>query len=74
MLKSKALDLFGGTASGAAKAIGVTPSAVSQWPERLPRRIADRVLAALAREHMPEVVMQLESAASAQQQAEATHG
>ena len=49
MNKTQAIELLGGTASKAAQAIGVTPSAVSQWPEELPSRISDRVLAALAR-------------------------
>lgn len=53
MNKSKAIELLGGTASSAAEAVGVTASAVSQWPDELPPRIADRVLAALARKHLP---------------------
>ena len=53
MLKTKAFELLGGTASSVAAAVGVTPSAVSQWPDELPDRIADRVLAALARKHLP---------------------
>lgn len=56
MLKSKAIDLLGGTVSAAAEAIGVSSSAVSQWPAELPPRLADRVLAALARKHLPELV------------------
>jgi len=53
MLKSKALELLGGSPGTAAAEIGVSPSAVSQWPEELPPRIRDRVLAALARKHLP---------------------
>lgn len=53
MLKSDALKLLGGTPTTAAAEIGVSPSAVSQWPDVLPRRIEDRVLAALARKHLP---------------------
>jgi len=53
MLKTKALELLGGTASAAAAAVGVTPSAVAQWPDVLPKRIADRVLAVQARKHLP---------------------
>lgn len=49
MNKSQAIELLGGTASAAAHAIGVTASAVAQWPEVLPPRIADRVQAALWR-------------------------
>lgn len=53
MLKLKAIDLLGGTVNSVAEAVGVSPSAVSQWPDVLPPRIADRVLAALARKHLP---------------------
>lgn len=53
MLKSKAIRLLGGSPSAAADAVGVSSSAVSQWPDVLPARIADRVLAALARRHLP---------------------
>lgn len=57
MNKARAIDLLGGTVTAAAQAIGVTPSAVTQWPEELPDRIADRVLAALARKHLPPEVI-----------------
>jgi DNA-binding transcriptional regulator YdaS (Cro superfamily) len=56
MLKSKAIELLGGTVTAAAEAVGVTPSAVTQWPEALPDRIADRVLAALAKKHLPKLM------------------
>jgi hypothetical protein len=49
MLKSEAITLLGGTPSAAAEAIGITPQAVNDWPDELPRRIEDRVLAALYR-------------------------
>lgn len=48
MQKSSALDFFGGVAKTAA-AIGINPQAVSDWPEVLPPRIADRVIAAAVR-------------------------
>lgn len=53
MLKSKAILILGGSQKAAAAAVGVSISAVSQWPDVLPDRIADRVLAALARKHLP---------------------
>lgn len=53
MKKQRAIELLGGSHTAVAQAIGVTPSAVSQWPEDLPDRISDRVLAALARKHLP---------------------
>jgi hypothetical protein len=53
MEKAKAIELLGGTPKSAADAVGVTASAVSQWPDVLPARISDRVLAVLARKHLP---------------------
>jgi hypothetical protein len=49
MEKLKAIELLGGTPSAAARAIGITPQAVNGWPDVLTPRIADRVVAALAR-------------------------
>ncbi len=49
MKKSDAIEKLGGTATAAAEKIGITPQAVSQWPDELPARIADRVYAAMAR-------------------------
>lgn len=73
MLKQRAIDLLGGTVTAAAEAIGVSPSAVSQWPEALPSRIADRVLAALARKHLPPELIGAEPAANAGETQEPTH-
>lgn len=74
MKKQKAIELLGGSASAAAAACGVTPSAVSQWPEDLPPNIENRVIAALARKHLsPELLGALpedEPAASAEPAAE----
>ena len=53
MEKAKAIQLLGGTPAKAAAAIGITTSAVSQWPDMLPATIADRVVAAIARKHLP---------------------
>lgn len=53
MLKAKAIELLGGTTASAAKEIGVTYQAIDKWPDELPPRIADRVLAAVARKHLP---------------------
>ena len=49
MLKTEAIELLGGSPTAAAEAIGISPQAVSQWPDELPARIQDRVDAALAR-------------------------
>ena len=49
MDKSEAIALLGGSAIAAAEAIGISKSAVYQWPDELPPTISDRVLAALWR-------------------------
>ena len=49
MKKAEAIDLLGGTVSSVAKHVGVSYQAVEKWPEELPRRISDRVIAAVAR-------------------------
>lgn len=49
MRKQQAINLLGGSVSGAAEAIGVNSQAISQWPDDLPRRLVDRVIAALVR-------------------------
>lgn len=50
MLKEHAIAVIGdGSITKTAEAVGVLPSAVSQWPEVLPPRIGDRVIAALVR-------------------------
>ena len=55
MLKTKAIELLGGSTSAAASAIGISYQAVDKWPDVLPARIADRVYAAIARKAMPEL-------------------
>jgi hypothetical protein len=50
MLKTTAIDLLGGKVSTAAKALGVTHSAISQWPEVLTTPMEGRVLVALTRQ------------------------
>ena len=57
MDKQKAIQLLGGTTAAAAEAIGVTYQAVDKWPDVLPARIADRVLAAQARKHLPPALL-----------------
>ena len=52
MLKAKAIELLGGSIASAAEAIGVTYQAVGKWPDPLPARIEDRVIALLARRHL----------------------
>lgn len=65
MLKSKAIELLGGTVAAAAEAVGITYQAVDKWPDALPSRISDRVLAALARKHLPPEVIGERNAAEA---------
>lgn len=52
MLKTEAIAMLGGTPTAAAEAIGITPQAVSDWPDVLSSRISDRVYAALARKQL----------------------
>ena len=52
MDKTLALSLIGGTHKQVADAIGVSRSAISQWPDPLPQSLEDRVLAAWARQHV----------------------
>lgn len=54
MTRDQAIALLGGTVTSAAAEIGVSYQAVNQWPDELPKRIEDRVLAALARKHLPK--------------------
>lgn len=56
MLKARAIELLGGTIASAAKEVGISYQAVDKWPDMLPSRIADRVLAAYARRHLPGVM------------------
>ena len=51
MDKAHAIELFGSTGE-LAKAVGVSSQAISQWPAKLPDRLADRVTAAWARKHL----------------------
>jgi hypothetical protein len=62
VLKQTAIKLLGGSPAAAAKEIGVTQQAIAKWPDELPPRIADRVLAALARKHLPENLLGLDGA------------
>lgn len=57
MNKKQAIQLLGGTVTAAAEAVGISRSAVSQWPEELPDPIRDRVQAAIARKHLPPEVL-----------------
>ncbi len=54
MNKQQAIELLGGTVSAAARACGVTSSAVSQWPDELTKDHVDRVQAALWRKQQAE--------------------
>lgn len=54
MQKQEAINLLGKTATEAANAIGITPQALGQWPDDLPRRLIDRVQAALWRKQQAQ--------------------
>lgn len=49
MKKAEAIAALGGSVSRAAQACGISPSAVSQWPDDLTKDQIDRVQAALWR-------------------------
>ena len=59
MLKTQAIKLLGGSVAAAATKLGVSYQAVDKWPDELPPRIADRVVAAVARDHLPADVLAL---------------
>jgi hypothetical protein len=48
MLKTDAIQFFT-SVTAMAEACGVTPGAVSQWPEEMPRHAEDKVVAAIVR-------------------------
>lgn len=59
MNKQTAIRILGGTVSEAARVLGITSSAISQWPDEgdLPNSAENRVLAALARRHLPATLI-----------------
>lgn len=78
MRKAQAIEALGGTTASAAREIGVTYRAFHKAPDPLSPRIADRVLAAIARRELPaERLKQLGldvRARPAEEQEEASHG
>ena len=56
MRKTDGIEVLGGSARSAAEAIGVSPQAVGDWPDPLPPRIADRVIAAWVLANKPDVL------------------
>lgn len=56
MQKSDAIQVFGSVAH-LARAIGVSHTAVQKWPDMLPRRLEDRVIAAAVREQSREKLL-----------------
>ena len=54
MRKDVAIELLGGAVCEAARSIGVSSQAVSQWPDPISRTTEDRVLAALTRRYLGE--------------------
>jgi transposase-like protein len=57
MNKQEAIALLGDSVTDAAREIGITVQALSQWPELLPSRLVDRVQAALWRKHQKSQVV-----------------
>lgn len=62
MNKTDAITLLGGTPATAARAIGITQQAFGQWPDTLPKRLRDRVEAAIARKLLPPEAFQIREA------------
>lgn len=61
MLKSKAIQMLGGSTSAAAAGLGVSYQAIDKWPDVLPERIAKRVLGAVALQRYPELAAEAAS-------------
>lgn len=57
MDKKTAIDLLGGTIPAAANSLGTSYQAVKKWPDPLSPRIADRVIAHLARTKLTQKAM-----------------
>jgi hypothetical protein len=74
MLKTKAIELLGGTITATAEAIGITYQAVNQWPDELPPRIADRVYAVWGKKNMPELAPSIANTAQTATEAVANQG
>lgn len=65
MLKTKAVEIFE-TQARLARAVGVGGAAVSKWPDVLPPKIGDRVIAACVRagiDPSPLLVSEIKEAA-----------
>lgn len=67
MLKLKAIELLGGTTAAAAKTLGVSYQAIDKWPDELPPRIVDRLIAHYVRQRksVPPALLANEAKASA---------
>lgn len=74
MKKAEAIEQLGGSVASAAKAIGVSYQAVNQWPDELPRRIVDRVQAALWRMQLHAVSKAKTKRAPSPATQEVSHG
>lgn len=66
MNKQDAIELLGQTVADVAVAVGTSYQAVHRWPDELPPRIADRVIAACVRQNIaiPEKFLKIETAVS----------
>lgn len=63
MNKARAFELMGVTRpTEVARLIGITPQAVNDWPDELSDAISDRVIAVLARRHLPPELIGTEGA------------
>lgn len=62
MLKSKAIELLGGSVAAAAEAVGISYQAVTDWPDELPKRISQRVLGVVAVRRYPALAKEASAA------------
>lgn len=61
MLKTTAHRLLGGRTRGeSARLMGIGDASFSNWPDVLPAKLSDRVLAAQARRYLPPYLLGLE--------------
>lgn len=61
MLKTKAIEMLGGSIASAATAMNVSYQAVDKWPDELPARIAERVLGVVAKQRYPELAAEFQT-------------
>lgn len=59
MKKADVISILGGKQKDVARLLGITDSAVSQWPEKLPPAVVDRIVGAAMRAGLKSASKQL---------------